>query len=97
MPEINVERGYGMIICLEKSCKFNRECANHETAGDFRSEDGFTPSLSLQLGKVYCNTKNTPPDPSWEFGFTPLKINHNSQNGAVLWKDLHETINNYNI
>lgn len=42
--------------CAEENCPFNRECANHESAGDFRSEDGFTPQLRLEGEDVFCET-----------------------------------------
>jgi len=29
------------------SCIFSRDCAQHRTAGDFRSEDGFAPEIVL--------------------------------------------------
>ena len=29
----------------EDKCSHSRECANHTTAGDFRSEDGLVPDL----------------------------------------------------
>lgn len=52
------------INCLEKDCKFNKECANHASAGDYRSEGGFTPELTIE-GKepiFYCATKNKEAD-----------------------------------
>jgi hypothetical protein len=48
----------GGIDCLEDSCPFMRECANHTTAGDYRSEDGFTPDLHREGGVFFCKTKN---------------------------------------
>jgi|694.fasta_scaffold04876_22 hypothetical protein len=50
----------GGIDCLEGSCPFKKECANHETAGDFRSEDGFTPELYKEGEVFFCKTKNKP-------------------------------------
>lgn len=38
---------HGGICCASKDCRFKRECANHVTAGEFRSEDGFTPVLRI--------------------------------------------------
>jgi hypothetical protein len=46
----------GGIDCLSKDCAFRKECANHETAGDYRSEDGFTPDLYEKNGGYFCNT-----------------------------------------
>ena len=38
----------GLIICLAASsmCPYTSTCANHNSAGDFRTEEGFTPNLS---------------------------------------------------
>jgi hypothetical protein len=44
---------YNAIICLEETCLYRKNCANHVSAGDFRSEDGFTPELNLKQGNVY--------------------------------------------
>lgn len=37
----------GGIDCLSASCQFRKTCANHESAGDFRVEDGFKPKLKF--------------------------------------------------
>ncbi len=39
----------GGIDCLAttEQCSLIRECSNHYTAGDYRSESGFTPALDL--------------------------------------------------
>lgn len=42
--------------CTEEHCKFNRTCANHESAGDFRSEGGFTPEIIIENDKIFCRT-----------------------------------------
>jgi hypothetical protein len=47
----------GGIDCLEKDCPFKQDCANHETAGDFRNEDGFTPDLYVVDGNFFCRSK----------------------------------------
>jgi len=41
--------------CLDKRCKHKRECANHTTAGDFRSEDGDTPNLVKMANGWKCS------------------------------------------
>ncbi len=38
-------------------CMNSRDCAQHITAGDFRTEGGDTPSLYLYDTKVYCDKK----------------------------------------
>jgi hypothetical protein len=32
-------------FCKDKDCPYRKECAQHETAGEFRSEDGFRPEI----------------------------------------------------
>lgn len=46
----------GGIDCQEMRCAFRDTCANHTTAGDFRSEDGITPKLSILNGQIGCAT-----------------------------------------
>lgn len=36
----------GAILCHSEICPFRKTCANHETAGDYRAENGFTPYIS---------------------------------------------------
>lgn len=48
------------VICLDNDCIFKKECANHASAGDFRSEDGFKPQLFVlnEKTEVDCLTKD---------------------------------------
>lgn len=48
------------VICKDKTCSYKRECANHDTAGDFRSDSGFTPQLFVLNNKteIDCYTKD---------------------------------------
>lgn len=55
MARINFEiLSNGAIDCLEKNCMLSRECANHNTAGDFRMEDGGTPRIFIRDGFLEC-------------------------------------------
>jgi hypothetical protein len=57
-PKINAEiYPQGGIDCKE-NCQFSSECANHTTAGEFRSDDGFTPELSINQDTITCQTKH---------------------------------------
>jgi hypothetical protein len=42
--------------CYSKDCPFKSECAQHDTAGDYRFEDGYTPKLVYfpSLDQVWC-------------------------------------------
>jgi hypothetical protein len=42
--------------CEDVHCLFRKQCANHTTAGDFRSEDGLTPDLKeIENGEWWCS------------------------------------------
>lgn len=45
--------------CQEQylDCRFTRDCANHRTAGDFRTEDGLTPDLSKDSNNNWMCSK----------------------------------------
>lgn len=49
----------GGIGCKADDCQQERECANHFTAGDFRSEDGMTPDLAVTTDAWYCTKKDS--------------------------------------
>lgn len=49
----------GGIMCEADDCQQERECANHCTAGDFRSEDGMTPDLALISNNWHCTKKDS--------------------------------------
>ena len=57
--EIEVYGGGGF-SCLSNDCKFQKSCANHRSAGDYRSEDGFQPDVIAKEGVVYCLTYELP-------------------------------------
>lgn len=46
-------------ICLDDECEHKRVCANHESAGDYRSEDGPTPNVSIVNNELSCNKQLT--------------------------------------
>lgn len=46
-------------LCLDNECPHAGECANHTTAGDYRSEDGPTPDLTKTLSGWSCNRSLT--------------------------------------
>lgn len=41
--------------CLDTECKHKKECANHTSAGDYRSEDGDTPNLVKTANGWLCS------------------------------------------
>ena len=85
---------YAAVDCLEESCIYHKECANHASAGDFRMEDGLKPRLSLRQGKVFCATKNLPYKEDIMYGFTPAE-EHGY--GCVLEEELVEEVNTFEI
>lgn len=91
-----------MVICRQ-NCPWDRVCANHYTAGDFRSEDGARPLLSLKNGEVHCETIHSPGD-GYEAHELPINVDHNSYQSpfgeyyaSVLWRQLAEKENDYQI
>ena len=88
--QLKIWNGMG-ITCLSENCVFKRECANHTTAGEFRSEDGFTPELYEKHGEYFCDTYDRP---SYEeldlnFNFTSFPENYNDLGrGALTKKEL---------
>ena len=81
------------VICLDKGCPWIRVCANHCTAGDFRSEDGSRPLLSLRNGEIHCQTIHSPGN-GYEYHECPT--DHHSC-GLLCWSDLIEEIDNFQI
>jgi hypothetical protein len=58
---VEIEPGTENAPQCHAECPLSRECANHHSAGDFRSEDGFTPALEFDpMGKYWtCTMKET--------------------------------------
>lgn len=63
---------YGGIGCLSKDCKFLKSCANHVSAGDYRTEDGFKPDLIEENGERICHTYDQPISKFSDFHFLPV-------------------------
>ena len=49
----------GYINCLEDecNCSLTRDCANHTTAGDFRTEDGGSPAIKFSGKELVCGRR----------------------------------------
>jgi len=76
MQDVEVEvLDSGLWICHSKECRFRYECANHTTAGDFRTEGGFTPKLfERTVGVWSCETIDAESEynePKWFRNHTP--------------------------
>ena len=92
----NFTKPYHAIVCESNDCKFKRECANHTSAGDFRSEDGFSPILTLQRGNVKCDTYHSPSNPNIHYATLPVEYDKLDR-GLVCWENIHEMVDNYHI
>lgn len=57
--------------CESDDCPFNRECANHETAGDFRSDSGFSPKVEKVGDDYICKTRDSEIDMDADHGVYP--------------------------
>jgi len=70
--------------CNEK-CTFERSCANHVSAGDYRTEGGVTPKLTiLPNGNVGCRTYYYECEDGESHETTP--VNH-TQEGCLILQD----------
>lgn len=74
----------GGIDCLDNGCPYKRECANHRTAGDYRSEGGFTPDLFEDNGQFFCRTKTLPANQEISYGSFPSE---SMGQGELIFKD----------
>lgn len=94
MKEIKFNKNCGIVDCEERLCPFQKECANHTTAGDFRTEDGIRPKLHYRNGKLMCETIDSPIDTRYEYGTFPLECDGL---GAVTWHEVLEKTDAYEI
>lgn len=86
------------IICLETECRWKRVCANHMSAGDYRSEGGTRPILKLRSGELHCETFDSSGN-GCNYYEEPLNTEPWITNrwNMVLWSQLIEEIDNFNI
>ena len=97
------------VQCLENKCRWNRACANHIIAGDFRTEGGSRPVLTLRNGEIHCRTFHSKavnegyPELPWD---TPadvderpwyLQVQGCCDYNCVLWGELIEETDTYEI
>ena len=77
----------GGIDCLA-NCAFSSECANHCSAGDFRSEGGFTPELTvLDRETADCQTREREIDDSVTYASFPDNYDQLGRGMLVFKKD----------
>jgi len=78
----------GGIECVAKNCLYSRSCSQHYTAGEFRSDDGFTPMLSINdivVGETtgQCKSFHIEVDESsFDYDMTP--VGHSSSGNLVI-------------
>ena len=77
--DIEIYTGGGL-QCNEE-CVFAKTCAIHRTAGDFRSEDGFSPEIRFENYCFFCDSKNQPSMYTY-FGIVP--VNHDALSSGSL-------------
>lgn len=87
MSKIEIDNFKYGFECKSEDCVYRGKCAQHETAGQFRSEDGFTPELTRKGEEVFCDSKDKNPCD----GYYPENIDSLSV-GALLWKDVPEHV-----
>lgn len=49
-------------ICHDRACRYTRDCANHTSAGDFRTESGDSPALHLDGNVLSCSRRLFDPE-----------------------------------
>lgn len=81
--KVNVDDDSKTPICIEQGCPFWNKCAQHETAGDYRSEGGFTPDLYHKNGEWVCKMV-----PTTSSGMLVWCDKHNKL--SPLWFDIYE-------
>ena len=67
----------GGIDCLI-SCPFEKTCACHYSAGDYRTEDGFTPELIFGNEGIECLTRDKPINKNITYSYSILPDNVDS-------------------
>lgn len=77
--------------CLSSGCLYRKECAQHSSAGDFRSEDGFRPDFS----ETECRTSDVEPIYS-EYQTLPKNYN-NLERGFLSLQSLKSMSDSYSI
>ena len=58
--------------CDSSDCPFRKECAQHDTAGDYRTESGFSPEIEKQGDDYICLTRNAEVDMDIDLGVYPV-------------------------
>jgi len=50
--------------CKSRNCPFSEQCANHESAGEIRLDDGFTPEIFYddETNEFFCKTAKVQSD-----------------------------------
>lgn len=90
------------VICLQEDCPWDKVCANHVSAGDFRTEDGAIPRLTLRRGEVFCETIHSK-DNGYEYHEEPLIQGSPGlkqgmwHSNCVLWEELQEIVDTFEI
>jgi len=87
------------IICLQKDCPWDDVCANHTSAGDYRSEGGSRPLLKLMNGELHCDTFHSPGN-GYKPHEEPVNVDYCltvDKWNMFLWSQLVEQVNNFQI
>lgn len=83
-------------VCSDKNCPYKRDCANHSSAGDFRTEGGFSPYLAIgeDTSEVICWSKYSIMSKESTFYGGEAVPSNSSTQGFVSFDDLpiHESI-----
>lgn len=61
--------------CASHTCPFDRECAQHTSAGEYRGESGFSPEIRLCGMQYVCDTADLPVVDDITYGQFPVNYN----------------------
>lgn len=76
------------LVCDSTDCRYDKSCANHESAGQYRTESGFTPKIESYESAYRCLSVNIEPekeepnvfeDGSPAYPSDPVPVNHPSR------------------
>ena len=82
--------------CNSKDCPYRRGCANHSSAGDYRTDDGFSPELVRLGSDIYCKSYDKPPmvvDENQRCSYDIPENVYDLGNGFVNIEDVEDSLN----
>lgn len=73
MKTIKINNDYPSTVCRVGLCPYRKSCANHYSAGDFRTEGGVSPRLTIIGNEIHCSTFAIPVDEEYIYDEVPVE------------------------